>query len=526
MELLQYHTSPKAAIAGLFALVSFLSFLITRILQKKRTNGDRPPPSAASAWPITGHLHLLGGPEPAYINLARMADKYGPIFSVKIGSHRAIVVSGSELAKECFTTNDKAFCNRPKCLAAELLGYNYAMLGFSPYGPYWRHVRKIATLELLSNHTLEKLRDVRESEVRASIKEAYERSNAQENSPIEMKSWFHALTFNLIFKMVVGKQYDGTMASGEDKHQNDRCRMALKSFFELSGQFVASDVLPFLRWFDVGGYVKAMKRTAKELDDVVGGWLDEHKSKRACGEAEGDRDFMDGMLSILGTADVLPSYDADTINKATCLALISAGTDTTAVTLTWALSLLLNNRHVLKQAQQELDSQIGRERQVTESDIKNLVYLQAIIKETMRLYPAAPLSVPHESAEDCTIGGYRVPAGTRLLLNISKLHQDPRVWPAPLEFRPERFLTTQKDLDVRGQNFEYLPFGSGRRMCPGVSFALQVLHIVVATLLHSFEIETASDGPVDMRAGMGVTSPKVTPLEVILTPRLPRHLYV
>ncbi|XP_056167229.1 cytochrome P450 CYP82D47-like [Syzygium oleosum] len=525
MELLQNHTSLKAAIAGLFALVTFLSFLITRILQKKRSSQNPPPPLAAGAWPLTGHLHLLGGPDPTHITLGSMADKYGQIFSIKLGLHRAIVVSGSEFAKECFTTNDKAFSNRPKYLAGELLGYSYAMFGFSPYGPYWRQVRKIATLELLSNHTLEKLRHVREAEVRASIKEAYERSSVQENMPIEMKSWFNALNFNLIFKMVVGKRYVGTtMASEED--QNDRCRIALRSFFELAGQFVVSDVLPFLRWFDIGGYVKAMKRTAKELDDVVGGWLDEHKRKRACGKVEGDRDFMDVMLSILGTADELPSYDADTINKATCLALISGGTDTTSVTLTWALSLLLNNRHVLKQAQQELDSHIGQERQVTEPDIKNLVYLQAIVKETMRLYPAAPLSVPHESVEDCTIGGYHVTAGTRLLFNISKLHQDPKVWPNPLEFRPERFLTTHKDLDVRGQNFEYLPFGSGRRMCPGVSFALQVLHIALATLLHSFEIETALDGPVDMRAGMGITSPKVTPLEVILTPRLPPHLYV
>ncbi|XP_030512761.2 xanthotoxin 5-hydroxylase CYP82C4-like [Rhodamnia argentea] len=204
--------------------------------------------------------------------------------------------------------------------------------------------------------------------------------------------------------------------------------------------------------------------------------------------------------------------------------LISGGTDTTAITLTWALSLLLNNRHVLKQAQLEQESHIGRERQVTESDIKDLVYLQAIVKETLRLYPATSLSVPHESVEDCTIGGYHVPAGMWLLFNISKLHRDPRVWPDPLKFRPERFLTTHKDLDVRGQNFEYLPFRSGRRMCPGVTFALQVLHIALATLLHSFDSETVVDGPVDMRAGMGITSPKVTPLEVILTPRLPLHL--
>ncbi|XP_056167901.1 xanthotoxin 5-hydroxylase CYP82C4-like [Syzygium oleosum] len=144
----------------------------------------------------------------------------------------------------------------------------------------------------------------------------------------------------------------------------------------------------------------------------------------------------------------------------------------------------------------------------------------------MRLYPAGPLSLPHKSVEDGTIGGYHVPVGTRLLLNISKLHRDPRVWLTPLEFRPERFLTMHKDLDVRGQNFEYLPFGSGRRMCPGMSLALQVLHIALATLLHSFEIKTALDGPVNIRVGMGISCPKVTPLEEILAPRLPPHLYV
>ena len=141
------------------------------------------------------------------------------------------------------------------------------------------------------------------------------------------------------------------------------------------------------------------------------------------------------------------------------------------------------------------------------------------------MHPAAPLSVPHESIEDCTLGGYHIPAGTRLMFNISKIHRDPRVWLDPNDFRPEKFLTTHKDFDVRGQNFEFIPFGSGRRICPGVSFALHVLHLTLALLLHSFEIETPMGEPVDMTEGLGVTSPKVTPLEV-LTPRLPHHLYV
>jgi cytochrome P450 len=205
--------------------------------------------------------------------------------------------------------------------------------------------------------------------------------------------------------------------------------------------------------------------------------------------------------------------------------LILAASDTTSVTLTWTLSLLLNNHEVLKKAQDELDIHIGRERQVKESDMKNLVYLQAIIKETFRLYPAAPLSVPHESMEECTVGGYHIPAGTRLFTNLSKIHRDPQVWSDPDEFQPERFLTTHKDCDFRGQHFELIPFGSGRRMCPGVSFALQVLNLALATLLHGFDIETLDDAPIDMTETGGITNIKATPLEALLTPRLSPGLY-
>ncbi|KAJ6722503.1 CYTOCHROME P450 FAMILY PROTEIN [Salix koriyanagi] len=168
------------------------------------------------------------------------------------------------------------------------------------------------------------------------------------------------------------------------------------------------------------------------------------------------------------------------------MALILGGSDTTAGTLTWAISLLLNNRHMLKKAQEELDLQVGKDRQVVDSDVKNLVYLQAIIKETLRLYPAGPLLGPREAMEDCQVAGYHVPAGTRLIVNVWKIQRDPRVWTNPSAFLPERFLTSHADVDVRGQQFELIPFGSGRRSCPGVSFALQVLHLTLARLLHSF----------------------------------------
>lgn len=160
-----------------------------------------------------------------------------------------------------------------------------------------------------------------------------------------------------------------------------------------------------------------------------------------------------------------------------------------------------------------------------ESDLNNLIYLQAIVKETLRLYPAGQLAGQREFSDDCTVGGYHVPKGTRLVINLWKLHRDPRIWSDPTEFRPERFLEMHKEIDVKGQHFELIPFGAGRRLCPGITFGLQMLHLVLATLLHGFDISPPSDAPVDMAEGAGLTNAKITPLEILIAPRLSPSLY-
>ncbi|KAF9622555.1 hypothetical protein IFM89_032120 [Coptis chinensis] len=202
------------------------------------------------------------------------------------------------------------------------------------------------------------------------------------------------------------------------------------------------------------------------------------------------------------------------------------GWDNTTVTLTWALCLLLNNKQVLKRAQCELDAQVGKERQVEDSDINTLPYNQAIVKESMRLYPPGPI-IERETTEDCDVGGFRIPAGTRLCINLWKLQRDPNVWPNdPQEFQPERFLNGHADIDMKGQHFELIPFGSGRRMCPGVSFSLQVMHLVLARIIHGFELRTPTDADIDMSTTLGMISWKATPLEVLLTPRFPSVFYM
>ncbi|KDP38430.1 hypothetical protein JCGZ_04355 [Jatropha curcas] len=523
--------------SSVFIVLALLTPLMYSFLMKSRKargkkNGLPLPPEPSGKLPFIGHLHLLGGSQPPHITLGKIAEKLGPIYRIKVGVHPTLIITSSELAKECFTINDKAFAYRPKALFLDVMTYNYAMFGASPYGDYWREIRKIASLELLSARRLELLKHVRENEIKEAIQGLYhgwlknKNSSKTKQLEVEMKQWFWDVTLNGVLKLVVGKRYVEYIKNDDDSNESGDgdWRFALRDFFQLSGKFPVSDALPYLRWLDIGGVEKEMQNVAKVLDKVVSGWLEEHKKKRASG-AKTEEDFMDVMLSLLDDSKEIYNRDAATVNKATCMAIILAASDTTKTSLTWTLSLLLNHPDVLKKVKDELDVKVGKERQVQNSDINNLTYFNAVVKEAFRLYPAAALSVPRESNEDCVVGGYHIPAGTRLFVHISKIQRDPRVWENPLEFQPERFLTTHKDVDVKGQHFELIPFGAGRRICPGTTLALQTLNLTLASLLHAFEIETPLGQPVDMTESSGITNLKATPLDVLLTPLLPAHLY-
>nr|WOF00833.1 flavonoid hydroxylase 1 [Dracocephalum moldavica] len=515
------------AVAALFLLFYFYR-LSSQSSNKLKHAADKapPPPQAGGARIFTGHLHLMGGGSSTnlpHFNLAHLADQHGPIFTIRLGVHRAVVVSSPELAKELFTACDAAVSSRPPLRASKHMSCDLAMFGFAPYGSYWREMRKLVSLELLSPRRLELQRSVRLSETNHFVGKIYkaweEGRDGSGRVLVDMKRWFGELSLNVVVRMVAGRRFDGD----DDTEETRRWREVMREFFYLAGLFVPADALPYLGWLDIGGYEKRMKQNAKDLDTIVGGWVAERRKKRYSGEDK-PKDFIDVMLSVLHDAKL--QYDTHTITKTTCQVLIAGGSDTTTVMLVWALSLLLNNRHVLKKAQEELDKHVGKDRRVDESDIKNLIYLQAIVKETLRLYPAGPLGGLREFAKDCNVAGYHVSKGTWLIVNMWKLHRDPQVWPEdPLEFRPDRFLNEHKNMDVKGQDFELIPFGAGRRICPGVNFGLHMLHLVLANTLQAFELSTVCDEEVDMTESAGLTNLKVTPLDVLVAPRLSPGLY-
>ncbi|PHU01798.1 hypothetical protein BC332_31585 [Capsicum chinense] len=331
--------------------------------------------------------------------------------------------------------------------------------------------------------------------------------------------------------MIAGKSYGRVEKGGnEEEEEAERFKKALKDFMSIGFVLWDEFPIPFFKPIDFQGNVKFMKRTFKDIDCVLQSWLDEHLKKRERVDfVDGnEEDFIDVMLSMMSNEDFVDGYSRETTIKATALGRILQkcttfeGSDTTP---NYIFEESEQHRDAMKKVQEELDTNVGRNRWVEESDIKDLVYFQAVVKETLRLYPPAPLLEPHESVEDCIVQGYHIPKGTRLWVNTMKLHRDPKIWSNPDTFDPERFLTSQAVVDVRGQQYEFIPFGSARRSCLGITYATQVTHLAIAHLLQGFDFRTPSDEPLDMKEGLGVTMRKADPIEVFITPHLPSVLY-
>ncbi|PWA39309.1 cytochrome P450 [Artemisia annua] len=307
---------------------SILCYLVFGHLARIRngvSRGNNPVPEAAGSWPIIGHLHLLAGSQVPHKVLGSLADKFGPIFTIKLGVHRVLVVSNSEVAKECLTTNDKVFASRPKAMVSELMGYNYANFGLAPYGPYWREIRKIVVLELVSQRRLQMLAHVRVSEVNRSMIDMYRTWNTNKGSSltvkIDMKKWFGDLIVNIVVRMIFGDHFSPS------EQNEDHFKKSIRTANELMGAFVPSDVIPGLRWLDLGGYEKMMKKTAKDIDGVVDGWLEEHKKMDSTEHLDECKDqvFMATLLSRVKEEFKEDHYgfSTDAIVKATCLLILA-----------------------------------------------------------------------------------------------------------------------------------------------------------------------------------------------------------
>ncbi|XP_038970367.1 cytochrome P450 81Q32-like [Phoenix dactylifera] len=490
----------------------FLSLLILFVIKllffsKKKKNLPPSPPSL----PFLGHLHLFK--KPLHLTLARLSDLHGPILRLHFGSRLVLVVSSPSAVDECLTKNDITFANRPRLPSLKPISYNYTSLGGASYGPHWRNLRRITTVELLSTHRLQSLSDIRADEVQATVRQLFrdwKASSAEGFSKVELKSRLFALSLNVLMRMITGKRYYGEEeGEGGVSEEARRFRELVEEGASLIGASNLGDFFPVLRWVDYQGVNKRLVTVQNGRDEFMQRLIDEHRSKS---KDEGvEKKTMMGVLLSLQKTD--PEYYTDQMIKSLGVGLLAAGTDTSSDTVEWTLSLLLNNPQALKKAREEIDARVGKGRLLEEADFSNLPYLQCVITETLRLYPAAPLLLPHESSQECSVGGFHIPCGMMLLVNAYSIHRDPKVWEEPTRFMPERFE------GGKGEGKLMIPFGMGRRRCPGEGLAVRVVGLALGALIQCFEWERTGKEEVDMTEGSGLTLPKAIPLEAMYRPR-------
>ncbi|XP_012068267.2 cytochrome P450 81Q32 [Jatropha curcas] len=489
---------------SIFLVFVFLYFLSKHFLLINKNL----PPSPGLSLPIIGHLHLFK--KPLHRTFANLSNKYGPILFLKFGSRPVLLISSPAAAEECFTKNDIIFANRPKLLAGKHLGYDYTTLVWASYGDHWRNLRRIASIELLSSNRLQMLYNIRVEEVRSLVFSLFRGSKRGEFVAVDMKSMFFELSLNVMMRMIAGKRYYGDNTKELDEER--RFKEIVTETFQLSGATNIGDFIPVLNWIGLNKIKKRLEALQRKRDRFMQDLIEEHKRQRCLDKEWKSKTMIDVLLRL---QEDEPEYYTDEIIRGMMQVLLSAGSDTSAGTMEWAMSLLLNNPNTLIKARAEIDKNIGESKLIEESDLSKLPYLHCIITETLRMQPAAPLILPHESSEQCTVGGFYVPRGTMLLVNTFAIQNDPNLWEEPSKFEPERF----EGLKGKKEGYVLLPFGAGRRGCPGEGLAMKMTGLALATLIQCFEWERISEEMVDMKEGNGLTMPKAEPLFAKCRPR-------
>lgn len=494
----------------LLATILSLIFLYKRL--SKQNQGKKRLPSPPKL-PILGNLHQLG--KAPHRSLYSLSQKYGDLMLIHLGSKPTIVVSYAKAACEIMKTHDVIFSNRPKSIAANKLMYKGRDVAFANYGEYWRQMKSICVLQLLSTTRVRSFRAIREEETALMVGKVKKLIP----SVVNLTETFVSLTNDVICRAAFGRKYS---AEGSGNFM-----VLLKKFVELLGVFAMGDVVPWLGWIDrVSGLEDKMDKVAKEFDVIIERILEEHldrlnsQGNGSKHEEEKLKDFVDVLLQIQRDNTFRFSMDRESI-KALILDVFAAGTDTTSTLLEWAMSELLRHPRALRELQEEVRRIAQGKASVNEHDLEKMEYLKAVIKETSRLHPPVPLLVFRESTQDVRINGYDIAARTQVIINAWAIQRDPCFWKEPNEFRPERFLTCA--IDFKGKDFELIPFGAGRRSCPGILFATMGIELVLANLVYAFDWalpDGAKGETLDMTESAGLTVHRKDPLLAVATPYL------
>ncbi|KAM3360306.1 cytochrome 71D7-like [Capsicum galapagoense] len=498
-----------------FSLASIFLFLFSLFLLRKWKNSNsqtKKLPPGPWKLPFIGSMHHMAGGLPHRV-LRDLAKKYGPLMHLQLGEVSAVVVTSSELAKQVLKTHDLAFASRPKLSAMDIICYDSRDIVFSPYGEYWRQMRKICVMELLSAKNVRSFSSIRHEEVNRLIESIRSSSSSSELINFtERVIWF---TSCMICRSAFGQVL---------KEQDEFIKL-IGEVVSLAGGFDVADIFPSYKFLHSLSPAKQTLLDAhRKVDAIVEDVINEHKKNlenHNIDDAFGGEDLVDVLLRLMKDKSLQFPITNNNI-KAIIVDMFAAGTETSSTTTVWAMVEMMKNPSILAKAQEEVREAFKDKATFDKIDVEELKYLKLVVKETMRFHAPVPLLVPRECREETNINGYTIPVKTKVMVNVWALGRDPKYWDDAESFKPERF--EKCSVDFVGNNFEYLPFGSGRRMCPGMSFGLANVYLPLAQLLYHFDWKLPTGiepRALDVTESSGATATRKNDLCLIATPYQP-----
>ncbi|XP_037438808.1 4-hydroxyphenylacetaldehyde oxime monooxygenase-like isoform X2 [Triticum dicoccoides] len=497
-------------LAGLLlAVVSYL--LVTRRDPEER--GLRLPPGP-SGVPVLGNLHQLG-PLP-HRSLRDLAGRHGPVMLLRLGAARAVVVSSASAARDVMRAHDADCCSRPASPGPARLSYGRKSVAFSPYGAYWRDMRRLLAAELVGARGV--------SAAWAARREQVDRlMSALRNAvvPVALDEHVFRVADGIIGTVAYGSVYGAEAFA----RKYERFQHVLFEATDMSASFSAEDFFPNAagRLVDrLVGVVARRERIFRDLDGFFEEMLEHHQDPARPKPESGSGDLVDALVGLCEKHGFATEHV-----KAVLVDAFLGGIDTSSVTILWAMSELMRKPRALKTAQEEIRAAVGGNgngNRVQPDDLPKLAYLKMVVKETLRLHPPATLLLPRETLRRVEIGGYEVPAGTRVLVNAWAVGREPASWgPDAEEFEPERFEAGGRHgkVDFRGAHMELVPFGAGRRICPGLAMGVANVEYTLANMLCGFEWAVPEGEEVSMEEAGALNFHRKTPLVLVPTPYAP-----
>ncbi|GMP53368.1 hypothetical protein CsSME_00018836 [Camellia sinensis var. sinensis] len=501
----------KTTLIKPFVFPLLLSSLLLFLLKFKKSVSKFKFPPSPPRLPVIGHLHLLGNLP--HRSLHALSEKYGPMLLLYLGGAPTLVVNSAKIAKEIMKTHDIAFANRVQTRAADALMYGCTSLGFAPYGEYWRQMRRICVLELLSIKRVQSFHFVREEEVATMIENIRNSTSLDGGAnSVNLGDMLVDTMTSIISRCILGKKYEG-----EDNKK--RFGQLARNGMELLIEFSFQDFFPSFGWIDaLTGLVKKLKDTSQGLDAFLDDVIEIYRTSKGNDDQPGNKCLIEILLHLQEEGKQEIDISQDNL-KGILLDMFIGGTDTTSTAIEWAMTELIKNPTKLKKAQEEVRRVVGEKSKVNEDDIDQMVYLNWVVKEALRLHAPIPFLFRQETIgnESTKLGGYDIPPRTRVFINAWAIHRDPKLWDNPEDFVPERFANNL--IDFKGQDFNFIPFGGGRRGCPGFSFGVLIVEYVLANLLYWFDWKYPS-GPgreedFDMSEVTSLVVHKKIPLQLV-----------